>query len=69
MNPLITATLIALCYLGWFGAPANAQTPRKVKMTIPVIAHSMTPIFLAQNKGFFAEEKLDVDVTSTNGGG
>ena len=69
MNPLITASLIALCYLGWFSAPAHAQAPKKVKMTIPVIAHSMTPIFLAQNKGFFAEEKLDVDVTSTNGGG
>jgi len=69
MNPLITATLIALCYLGWFSAPADAQAPKKVTMTIPVIAHSMTPIFLAQNKGFFAEEKLDVDVTSTNGGG
>ena len=69
MNRIITATLIALCHLGWFGALADAQTSRKVKMTIPVIAHSMTPIFLAQNKGFFQEEKLDVDVTSTNGGG
>ena len=29
----------------------------------------MTPVFLAQNKGFFAAEKLDVEVTSTNGGG
>jgi NitT/TauT family transport system substrate-binding protein len=29
----------------------------------------MTPVFLAQNKGFFADEKLDVAVTSTNGGG
>jgi len=48
---------------------SDAQKPKKVKITIPVIAHSMTPVFLAQNKGFFAEEKLDVDVTSTNGGG
>ena len=29
----------------------------------------MTPVFLAQNKGFFSDEKLEVDVTSTNGGG
>jgi len=29
----------------------------------------MLPIFLAQNRGIFAEEKLEVDVTSTNGGG
>jgi len=57
----------ALCLTGF--SPARAQAPKKVKMTIPVIAHSMTPVFLAQNKGFFADEKLEVDVTSTNGGG
>ena len=49
--------------------PTQAQVPKKVKITIPVIAHSMTPVFIAQNKGFFTEEKIDIDVTSTNGGG
>ena len=24
-------------------------------MTIPVVAHSMTPVYIAQSKGFFAE--------------
>ena len=48
---------------------AHAQAPKKVKITIPVIAHSMTPVFIAQNKSFFTEEKIDIDVTSTNGGG
>ena len=57
----------ALCLTGF--SSARAQAPKKVKMTIPVIAHSMTPVFLAQNKGFFSDEKLEVDVTSTNGGG
>jgi NitT/TauT family transport system substrate-binding protein len=47
----------------------EAQGPRKVKLTIPVIAHSMTPVYLAQAKGFFTEEGLNVDVTSTGGGG
>ena len=69
MKRLITIFLTALFYLGAAYSPAGAQAPRKIKMTMPVIAHSMTPVFLAQNKGFFAEEKLDVDVTSTNGGG
>jgi NitT/TauT family transport system substrate-binding protein len=55
--------------LGWFAMPASAQAPRKVKMTIPVVAHSMTPVYIAQSKGFFAEEKLDVDITATGGGG
>ena len=58
-----------LFYLEFSSLPLQAQAPKKVKITIPVIAHSMTPVFLAQNKGFFADEKLEVDVTSTNGGG
>jgi NitT/TauT family transport system substrate-binding protein len=29
----------------------------------------MTPVYLAQSKGFFAEEKLEPDITSTGGGG
>ena len=48
---------------------AEAQTVKKVKMTIPVIAHSMLPVFLAQNRNYFADEKLEVEVNSTNGGG
>lgn len=52
-----------------FPGDLRAQTPRKVKLTIPVIALSMTPVYLAQAKNFFTEEGLDVDVTSTGGGG
>jgi ABC-type nitrate/sulfonate/bicarbonate transport system substrate-binding protein len=48
---------------------ASAQAVKKVKLTIPVIAHSMLPVFLAQNRNYFADEKLDVEVNSTNGGG
>src|SRR5919109_2106301 len=52
-----------------FPSDVRAQTARKVKLTIPVVALSMTPVYLAQAKGFFAEEGLEVDVTSTGGGG
>lgn len=52
-----------------FAPEIRAQTPRKVKLTIPVIALSMTPIYLAQARGFFAEEGLDVEVIPTSGGG
>lgn len=48
---------------------AWAQNLRKVKMTIPVVAHSMTPVYVAQSKGYFKDEGLEVDVTSTSGGG
>jgi ABC-type nitrate/sulfonate/bicarbonate transport system substrate-binding protein len=69
MKKLMRIFLSALTFLGWFSASARAQAPRKVKMTIPVVAHSMTPVYVAQSKGFFAEEKLEVDITSTGGGG
>jgi NitT/TauT family transport system substrate-binding protein len=48
---------------------ADAPALRKVKMTLPVVAHSMTPVYLAQSKGFFKEEGLEVDITTTGGGG
>jgi NitT/TauT family transport system substrate-binding protein len=48
---------------------AQAQAPRKIKLTIPVIALSMTPVYLAQAKGFFTEEGLDVEIIPTSGGG
>ena len=59
--------LVSLIML--FPAELRGQTPRKVKLTIPVVALSMTPVYLAQAKNFFTEEGLDVDVTSTGGGG
>jgi NitT/TauT family transport system substrate-binding protein len=59
----------AMGFLGGLALRANAQAPRKVKMTIPVVAHTMTPVYIAQSKGFFAEEKLEPEVTSTGGGG
>ena len=55
--------------VAWLSLPASAQAPRKVKMTIPVVAHSMTPVYVAQTRGFFSDEKLEIDITSTGGGG
>jgi len=69
MKRIIRIVLSGLFCLGWLSLPAQAQAPRKVKMTIPVVAHSMTPVYIAQSKGFFAGEKLDVDITATGGGG
>ena len=69
MNRFTGLFFVAVVFLGGSALPANAQAPRKVKMTIPVVAHSMTPVYLAQSKGFFAEEKLEPDITSTGGGG
>jgi NitT/TauT family transport system substrate-binding protein len=69
MRRLITIALMVSVFLPGVSAAADGQSTRKVKMTIPVVAHSMTPIYIAQSKGFFADEKLEVDITSTGGGG
>lgn len=69
MKEYMTICLVAAFFLGWFSQPIEAQAPRKVKMTIPVVAHSMTPVYVAQSKNFFADEKLEMDITSTGGGG
>ena len=68
MKQFIAIVCAALWCLG-VALSADAQAPRQVKMTIPVVAHSMTPVYIAQSKGFFAEEKLEPDITSTGGGG
>src|SRR5678816_2031421 len=69
MKQCKTVFLAAAFLLGWFSQPSEAQAPRKVKMTIPVVAHSMTPVYIAQSRNFFADEKLEMDITSTGGGG
>jgi NitT/TauT family transport system substrate-binding protein len=68
MKRLISSVLGAF-FLVAFASGVEAQAPRKVKLTIPVVALSMTPVYLAQAKGFFAEEGLEVDITQTSGGG
>src|SRR5262245_54019760 len=70
MKRAVSAVFLLLASIGGGKvASLEAQAPRKVKMTIPVVAHSMTPVYVAQSKGFFSDEKLDLDITSTGGGG
>jgi len=67
----MNAVVVAAVFLGLALAcpAAQAQSPRKVKLTMPVVALTMSPVYLAKGKGFFAEEGLDVEITSTGGGG
>ena len=38
-------------------------------MTLPVVALTTAPVYLAEAKGYFAQEGLSVDLTVTGGGG
>lgn len=50
---------------------ASAQTPplQKLRMAIPVPALVFYPIYVAQDKGFFAAEGIEMEVISTQGDG
>src|SRR5208282_5005317 len=58
---LCVAALIA------FGlAPVSAQS---VKIALPVLSLESMPIFIAQDKGFFANHGVEVEVIASRGGG
>lgn len=61
------ALALALLIVGV--APTAAQSPRRVRLTMPVVALSMAPVYIAQARGYFAQEGVDVQVTTTGGGG
>src|SRR5262249_41543320 len=56
-------------FIGLIHAPGRAQAPRKVKMSLPVVALTTAPVYIAEAKGFFAQEGLSVDLNMTGGGG
>ncbi len=50
-------------------AMAQAKPLQKLRMAIPVPALVFYPIFVAQDKGYFAEEGIEMEVISTQGDG
>jgi ABC-type nitrate/sulfonate/bicarbonate transport system substrate-binding protein len=66
LSPILFGTL---CAVALAGTPGRLEGAEKVKLTMPVVALSMTPVYVAKTKGFFAEEGLDVETTATGGGG
>src|SRR5215471_20557693 len=69
-NKTRSRVLVALAMLiVLISTPAHAQAPRKVKMTLPVVALTTAPVYLAEAKGYFAQEGLNVELTVTGGGG
>ncbi len=48
---------------------ARAQALEKIRMTIPVPAMVFYPLYVAQDRGFFAKQGLDVELVVTQGDG
>ncbi len=71
MRRCVSSALLASVFflIVFSSAPAYPQVPKKVKLTMPVVALSMTPVYLAKANGYFAEEGLDVEMITTGGSG
>jgi NitT/TauT family transport system substrate-binding protein len=50
-------------------APAGAQALKKIRVTIPVTGLTFYPLYVGVDKGFFAKQGFDVEVTQTSGDG
>jgi NitT/TauT family transport system substrate-binding protein len=60
---------LLVCALLLLPRPASSQTAQKIKITMPVVALSMLPVYLAKANGYFAESGLDVEMIVTSGAG
>ncbi len=71
MKPCVaSALLVVVCaMIGFSPAPASPQAAKTIRLTMPVVALSMTPVYLAKARGYFADEGLDVEMITTNGAG
>jgi NitT/TauT family transport system substrate-binding protein len=52
----------------FFAATASAAELQKVKMTITSVAATAAPYFIAIDKGYFAQEGLEVEIVNAGGG-
>jgi sulfonate transport system substrate-binding protein len=66
---LAGALLLVICGLLVMPVPASPQALRKIKLTMPVVALSMLPVYLAKANGYFAAGGLDVEMIMTSGAG
>src|SRR5687768_5972592 len=60
---LVSGTVVTLCNA------AVAQTPTKLRVTLPVIGMNFLPLLFAADKGHFAKEGLEVEIIPTSGDG
>ena len=52
--------LAAVCSLIFAARPAYPLIAEKIRLTMPVVALSMMPVYVAKAGGYFAQEGLDV---------
>jgi NitT/TauT family transport system substrate-binding protein len=71
MRRCVSGSLVAVvcAVIVWPAGPAYPQSLKRIKLTMPVVALSMIPVYLAKANGYFGEDGLDVEMITTNGAG
>ena len=63
----MTRTILAI--LALLGCLVGRASAEPIKIALPVLSLESLPIFIAQEKGFFAKHGVEVDVIASRGGG
>lgn len=74
---MMTSDVRARCVAGWValaaillvGSAQGQPAPATIRVGIPAYYEGFLPVYTAQGKGFFAEEKLTVEIITFKGGG
>jgi NitT/TauT family transport system substrate-binding protein len=65
----LTRPFLLIVFLLLACASVQAQSLKKIKVTIPVPGLVFLPLYVGVEKGFFAKHGLDVEIISTSGDG
>lgn len=64
---LLVVTIVGTALLGGGGVPSHAAGTTQIKLVYAQASAAFTPLFVAQDQGFFAKEGLDVRFTQATG--
>ncbi len=69
LRSILHVCLITVAFNLGLVIPAEAQTLKKIRVTVPVIGMNFLPLLVASDKGMFAKEGFEVEITPTAGDG
>lgn len=68
MGPVVALLTASLLLVSGLHGPSPGEAAQKVKITIPATAVTFASLYHAKTAGYFAEEGLDVEIVTVEGG-